>query len=143
MTAPNPEGVSRCIQAALADARIGPREVDAINGHLTATSADPKEVHSWATALGCSPSDLPPITSTKSMIGHLLGAAGGVEAIFCILAIRDQVAPPTINLDEPGEGCDLDYVPGQARDWKIDNAISNSLGFGGHNVCLLFGRHDG
>ena len=78
------------------------------------------------------------VSSTKSMTGHLLGAAGGVEAIFSILAIRDQVAPPTINLDNPDEGCDLDYVPHTAREMKIDIAMSNSFGFGGTNGTLVF-----
>jgi 3-oxoacyl-[acyl-carrier-protein] synthase II len=74
------------------------------------------------------------------MTGHLLGAAGGVEAIFCVLALRDQVAPPTINLDNPGEGCDLDYVPNTARPMRIERALSNSFGFGGTNASLVFGR---
>ena len=78
------------------------------------------------------------MSSTKSMTGHLLGAAGGIEAVFTILAIRDQVAPPTINLDNPDEGCDLDYVPHQAREMKIDVALSNSFGFGGTNGTLVF-----
>ncbi|MCJ8300473.1 MAG: beta-ketoacyl-ACP synthase II, partial [Pseudomonadales bacterium] len=78
------------------------------------------------------------MSSTKSMIGHLLGAAGAVEAIFCALAIRDQVAPPTINLDNPSEGCDLNYVAHSAQDCRIDTAISNSFGFGGTNGSLLF-----
>lgn len=81
------------------------------------------------------------MSSTKSMTGHLLGAAGGVEAVFSILAIRDQVAPPTLNLDEPGEGCDLDYVPHTARSMKIDVVMSNSFGFGGTNGTLIFKRH--
>ena len=80
------------------------------------------------------------VSSTKSMTGHLLGAAGGVEAIFCVLALRDQVAPPTINLDEPGEGCDLDYVPKHARQMKLQTVLSNSFGFGGTNGSLVFRR---
>jgi len=80
------------------------------------------------------------VSSTKSMTGHLLGAAGGVEAIFSILAIRDNVIPPTINLDNPGEGCDLDFVPNTARQFKLDIALSNSFGFGGTNAALLFQR---
>ena len=80
------------------------------------------------------------MSSTKSMTGHLLGAAGAVEAIFSVLALRDQIAPPTINLDEPGEGCDLDYVPKQARPMKIEIALSNSFGFGGTNGSLVFRR---
>ncbi len=81
-----------------------------------------------------------PVSSTKSMTGHLLGAAGGVEAIFSILAIRDNVLPPTINLDNPGEGCDLDYVPHTARQAKVDTVLSNSFGFGGTNGSLVFKR---
>ena len=80
------------------------------------------------------------VSSTKSMTGHLLGAAGAVEAIFSVLAIRDQVAPPTINLDHPSEGCDLDYVPHTAREAKIDNTICNSFGFGGTNGTLIFSK---
>src|SRR5580692_3452897 len=84
-----------------------------------------------------------PISSTKSMHGHLLGAAGAVEAVITILAIRDQFVPPTINLDEPDPECDLDYVPNQGRDARIDFALSTSYGFGGHNVCLALARTDG
>ena len=80
------------------------------------------------------------VSSTKSMIGHLLGAAGAVEAVFCVLAMRDQVAPPTINLDNPAEGCNLDYVPNVARDMKIEYTLSNSFGFGGTNGSLVFGK---
>ncbi|HEB77724.1 MAG TPA: beta-ketoacyl-ACP synthase II, partial [Methylothermaceae bacterium] len=84
-----------------------------------------------------------PVSSTKSMTGHLLGAAGGIEAIFTILAMRDRILPPTINLDEPDEGCDLDYVPHTAREARIDIAISNSFGFGGTNSTLVFKRFTG
>ena len=80
------------------------------------------------------------VSSTKSMIGHLLGAAGAVEAVFCILAMRDQVAPPTINLDNPQEGCNLDYVPNEARQMKIEHTLSNSFGFGGTNGSLIFSK---
>ena len=80
------------------------------------------------------------VSSTKSMIGHLLGAAGGVEAVFSVLALRDQVAPPTINLNEPGEECDLDYIPGEAREMPINGVMSNSFGFGGTNGTLIFKR---
>ena len=79
-----------------------------------------------------------PISSTKSMTGHLLGAAGGIEAVFCVMAIKDQVAPPTINYKNPDEDCDLDYIPNQARDTKLETVMSNSLGFGGHNASLIF-----
>jgi 3-oxoacyl-[acyl-carrier-protein] synthase II len=82
------------------------------------------------------------VSSTKSMTGHLLGAAGGIEAVFSVMAIKDQVAPPTINLDNPGEGCDLDYVANTAREMKIDYALSNSFGFGGTNGTLIFKKLD-
>ena len=81
-----------------------------------------------------------PISSTKSMTGHLLGAAGGVEAVFCVMALKDQVVPPTINYNNPDEDCDLDYIPNEARDAKLNTVMSNSLGFGGHNASLIFSK---
>ena len=141
MTAPNPESVRRCIQAALADARVVPEEVDAINGHLTATGADPKEVQSWSAALGCSPSELPPITSTKSMIGHLLGAAGGVETAVAALALYHDEIPPTINQTTADPECDLDCVPNESRRMTVRAALNNSFGFGGTNASILLRKH--
>ena len=127
--------------AALKDARIAPENVDYINAHGTSTLAgDVAETVAVKNVFGPHAHKLA-VSSTKSMTGHLLGAAGGVEAIFSILALRDQVMPPTINLDNPDEGCDLDYVPGQARQAKLDIVISNSFGFGGTNGTLAFRRY--
>jgi 3-oxoacyl-[acyl-carrier-protein] synthase II len=134
------EGAAQCMNAALADARINHAEVDYINAHGTSTPAgDIAETLAIKRAFGERAGSLA-ISSTKSMTGHLLGAAGGVEAVFSILAMRDQVAPPTINLDNPDPACDLDYVPHTARDMKIDIAMSNSFGFGGTNGTLVFRR---
>jgi 3-oxoacyl-[acyl-carrier-protein] synthase II len=133
-------GASRCMQLALKDADLNADEIDYINAHGTSTPAgDMAETRAVKTAFGDHAYKLA-ISSTKSMIGHLLGAAGGVESVFSVLAIRDRVAPPTINLDEPDEGCDLDYVPNTARDMKIDVTLSNSFGFGGTNGSLVFKR---
>ncbi len=140
MTAPseNGDGAARCMSNALANAGIGADKVDYINAHGTSTPAgDVAETMALKTVFGDHAQKLA-VSSTKSMIGHLLGAAGGVEAIFSILAIRDQIAPPTINLDNPGEGCDLDYVPHEARSMKIDITLSNSFGFGGTNGTIIF-----
>ncbi|MGH8192730.1 MAG: beta-ketoacyl-ACP synthase II [Rhodanobacteraceae bacterium] len=142
ITAPSEggEGAARCMENALADAGVGPSQVQYVNAHGTSTQlGDLGEVHAAKRVFGDYAKKLP-ISSTKSTTGHLLGAAGGVEAIFTLLAMRDKVLPPTINLDEPGEGCDLDFVPNTARDGKIDVAISNSFGFGGTNGTLLFRR---
>jgi 3-oxoacyl-[acyl-carrier-protein] synthase II len=134
------DGARRCMVNALRDARLEPDSVDYVNAHGTSTPAgDVIESNAVKHALGDHARRVA-ISSTKSMIGHLLGAAGGVEAVFCVLAIRDQVAPPTINLDDPDDGCDLDYVPHTARDMRIDVAMSNSFGFGGTNGTLIFRR---
>ncbi len=131
------EGPAQCMLAALADAGIGCDEVDYINAHGTSTPAgDVAETEAIKRAFAACASDVA-ISSTKSMTGHMLGAAGGVEAIFTALAMRDQVAPPTINLDNPDPECDLDYVPNTAREMKIDVAMSNSFGFGGTNGTLI------
>ncbi len=140
MTAPpeDGEGASRCMNIALRDAGINPDEVDYINAHGTSTPlGDRAESDAIKTSFGEHAQRLA-VSSTKSMTGHLLGAAGGAEAIFSLLAIRDGIAPPTINLDQPGEGCDLDYVPHTARDMPIRVALSNSFGFGGTNGTLVF-----
>ena len=132
------EGARRCMRLALEDARVSPEEVDYINAHGTSTPAgDVIETRAVKEVFGDHAFRLA-ISSTKSMIGHTLGAAGGIEAIFCVLAIRDGVAPPTINLDNPSPDCDLDYVPNSAREMKIDLALSNSFGFGGTNGSLVF-----
>jgi 3-oxoacyl-[acyl-carrier-protein] synthase II len=142
MTAPseNGEGGARCMVAAMKDAALNPEQIQYINAHGTSTPAgDVAEVQGIKSTFGAHASKLM-VSSTKSMTGHLLGAAGGVEAIFSILAMRDNVIPPTINLDNPGEGCDLDFVPNTARQSKLDIALSNSFGFGGTNGTLAFKR---
>lgn len=145
MTSPSPggEGAAACMDLAMADAGINTDQIDYINAHGTSTPAgDLAETMAVKRAFGDKAYKLA-VSSTKSMTGHMLGAAGGAEALFTVLAIRDQVAPPTINLDTPGEGCDLDYVPHTAREMKIDIALSNSFGFGGTNGTLAFKRFDG
>jgi 3-oxoacyl-[acyl-carrier-protein] synthase II len=140
MTAPSEggEGAKRCMQLAMHNAKINPTEVDYINAHGTSTPAGDKgETDATKAAFGDHAWKLA-ISSTKSMTGHLLGAAGGIEAIFSVLAIRDQVAPPTINIFTPDPECDLDYVPGEARQMKINTVLSNSFGFGGTNGTLVF-----
>ncbi|MBL1458204.1 beta-ketoacyl-ACP synthase II [Methylophaga sp.] len=136
------EGAARCMVNAMNDAGINPEDIHYINAHGTSTPAgDVAETQAIKTALG-NASEQVAVSSTKSMIGHLLGAAGGVEAVFSVLAIRDQVAPPTINLDNPDEACDLDYVPHTARQMPIDIAMSNSFGFGGTNGTVIFKKLD-
>ena len=136
-------GAARCMKNALRDAGLNPEAVDYINAHGTSTPAgDLAEAAAIKSVFGEHAYRLS-VSSTKSMTGHLLGAAGAVEAIFSVLAIRDRIAPPTINLDEPDEGCDLDFVPHQAREREIDVALSNSFGFGGTNGTLVFRRFNG
>jgi len=142
MTAPseNGEGPARCMVAALKDAGINADQVDYLNAHGTSTPlGDLAETLAVKRALG-DHAYRTMVSSTKSMTGHLLGAAGGVEAIFSVMALHTGIIPPTINLDAPGEGCDLDYVPNIAREKKIDIAVSNGFGFGGTNGTLVFGR---
>jgi len=142
MTAPpeDGEGAARCMKLALKDAGVNPQDVDYINAHGTSTLlGDRAESDAVKTVFGDHAYQLA-VSSTKSMTGHMLGAAGGVEAIFCVLAMRDNVAPPTINLTHPGEGCDLDYVANTARDMPVNIALSNSFGFGGTNGTLVFKR---
>jgi 3-oxoacyl-[acyl-carrier-protein] synthase II len=142
ITAPseNGEGAARCMAAALKDAALNADQIQYVNAHGTSTPAgDAAEAQAVKTCFGDAAKKVM-VSSTKSMTGHLLGAAGGVEAIFSVLAIRDNVAPPTINLDNPGEGCDLDFVPHTARQTRIDAALSNSFGFGGTNGTLVFRR---
>ncbi|BFM16322.1 beta-ketoacyl-ACP synthase II [Maricurvus nonylphenolicus] len=140
MTSP-PEGGAGAVmsmQNAINDAGIDASAINYINAHGTSTPAgDIAECQAVKTIMG-SAADQVAVSSTKSMIGHLLGASGAVEAIFSVLAIRDQVAPPTINLDNPDEGCDLNFVPHTAQEMKIDATLSNSFGFGGTNGSLIF-----
>ncbi len=134
------EGAARCMANALRDAQVAPDQVQYINAHGTSTPAgDKAEVAAIKSVFGDHARQLA-VSSTKSMTGHLLGAAGAVEAIFSVLALRDQVAPPTINLDDPDEGCDLDFVAHQAKAMPIDVVLSNSFGFGGTNGSLVFRR---
>lgn len=136
------EGPAQCMDAALQDAGINHEDVDYINAHGTSTPAgDVAETLAIKRSFGAAAGKLA-ISSTKSMTGHLLGAAGGVEAVFTALALRDQKAPATINLDTPDPECDLDYVPNTARDMNIDIALSNSFGFGGTNGTLVLRRPD-
>jgi 3-oxoacyl-[acyl-carrier-protein] synthase II len=135
------EGARKAMVKALADAHLNPDQVQYVNAHATSTElGDRAETTAIRRAFGAAADKLA-VSSTKSMTGHLLGAAGAVEAIFCVLALRDQVAPPTINLDQPGEGCDLDYVPKHARQMPLEYVLSNSFGFGGTNGSLIFRRH--
>ena len=143
MTSPpeDGEGARLCMVNSLHDAGLNPEQVQYINAHGTSTLVGDKgETIAIKRAFGAHANKLA-VSSTKSMTGHLLGAAGGVEAIFSIMALRDQLAPPTINLDNPDEGCDLDYVPHRARKLKIDAVLSNSFGFGGTNGTLVFRNH--
>lgn len=133
-------GAALCMTNALRDAGLAPADVDYINAHGTSTPlGDRAETQAVRRTFG-SAADTVLVSSTKSVTGHLLGAAGGVEAIYSVLAIRDQVAPPTMNLDAPGEGCDLDYVANAARKTAIKVTMSNSFGFGGTNGTLVFAR---
>ena len=134
------EGACRVMQNTLADARLKPEDVDYINAHGTSTPlGDRQETQAIKQAFGEHARKVA-VSSTKSMTGHLLGGAGGLEAGITVLALRDQMLPPTINLDTPDPECDLDYVPNHARKAKVDVALTNSFGFGGTNGCLLFRR---
>ncbi len=142
MTAPSEDGAgaAECMRLAMEDAGLNPEQIHYINAHGTSTPAgDAAETRAVKRAFGELAYRIP-VSSTKSMTGHMLGAAGGAEAIFCILAIRDQVAPPTINYETPDPACDLDCVPNTAREMRIEYALSNSFGFGGTNGTLIFRR---
>ena len=141
-TAPDPEGrgAARAMRAALRKAGLGPEDVDYVNAHGTSTQlGDIAETLAIHQVLGERARTVP-VSSTKSMTGHLLGAAGAIEAAACVLAMDRGLVPPTINLDHPGEGCDLDYIPNVAREARVDVVMSNSFGFGGHNASLVLGR---
>ena len=141
ITQPSPggEGAARAMNLALNRAKVNSEEINYINAHGTSTPLNDKfETMSIKTVFGNDTKI--PISSTKSMTGHLLGAAGGIEAVFCIKALQDQVAPPTINYKNPDDDCDLDYIPNQSREVVLDKVMSNSLGFGGHNASLIFSK---
>ena len=141
--APEGEGAARCMKAALRDADIEPESVNYINAHGTSTKyGDELETAATKAVFGEHAYKLC-MSSTKSMTGHLLGAAGGVEAVFSILSIYHNIVPPTINLENPDPECDLDYVPHKARNTEVEFAMSNSFGFGGTNACLLFKKYRG
>ncbi|MEW6108711.1 MAG: beta-ketoacyl-ACP synthase II [Nitrospirota bacterium] len=140
--APGGEGAARCMAMALKDAGVEPTAVDYINAHGTSTKyGDELETQAIKTVFSKHAYKLA-VSSTKSMTGHLLGAAGGVEAVVCVLSICNKIIPPTINLDNPDPECDLDYVPHKARQADINYALSNSFGFGGTNACLLFRKFE-
>jgi len=144
IAAPREDGSesAAAIRVALADARIAPEDVDYVSAHGTGTTInDAAETLALKTALGEHAYGIP-ISSTKSMTGHMMGAAGAVEAIFCVQAIQSNIVPPTINYTEPDPVCDLDYVPNTARDVSVDVAMSNSFGFGGHNSVLIVRRFE-
>jgi len=142
-THPEGRGAISCIKMALADAGVGLDEVDYINAHGTSTSVNDRvETLAIKQVFGQQAYKIP-VSSTKSMMGHLIAAAGATEAIFCLLAIRDNVVPPTINYETPDPDCDLDYVPNVAREVKCDAALTDSFGFGGQNIALLLKRFQG
>lgn len=143
MPAPEGEGAARCMRAALRDANIEPELVNYINAHGTSTKyGDELETSAIKAVFGEHAYKLC-VSSTKSMTGHLLGASGGVEAVFSILSIYNNIVPPTMNLENPDPECDLDYVPNKARQMDVEYAMSNSFGFGGTNACLLFKKYRG
>ncbi|NCQ41094.1 MAG: beta-ketoacyl-[acyl-carrier-protein] synthase II, partial [Cyanobacteria bacterium] len=142
-TSPVPEGdgATKAIELALKDGNLSPSQVSYINAHGTSTSANDKtETKAIKRALGDNAYNIV-VSSTKSMTGHLLGGSGGIEAVATVLAIANDEVPPTINLNNPDPNCDLDYVPNKSRKVKVEVALSNSFGFGGHNVTLAFRKH--
>jgi 3-oxoacyl-[acyl-carrier-protein] synthase II len=141
--AENGRGAADCIRMALDDAGVKPDQIDYINAHGTSTPLNDKsETAAIKTAFGELAHDIP-VSSTKSMTGHMIGAAGSIEAIFCLLAMRDGLIPPTINYETPDPQCDLDVVPNQARKADLNITMSNSFGFGGHNATLILGKANG
>ena len=142
VTLPRPggEGAARAMEAALDSAGLEPEQLGYINAHGTSTKAnDVTETQAIKLALGEKAARAVPISSTKSMTGHLMGGAGAVESVFCIQAINEGIIPPTINYATPDPDCDLDYVPNEPREAEVEHAMTNSFGFGGHNVALIFG----
>jgi len=145
IAAPNQEGAgaARCMSLALARAGLRAEDVSYVNAHGTGTPmGDTAETHALKAALGAHAYRVP-ISATKSVTGHLIGGAGAVEAAICVMALQEGLVPPTINLDTPDPACDLDYVPGSARQADLNVAMSNSFGFGGHNVTLVLRRYRG
>jgi 3-oxoacyl-[acyl-carrier-protein] synthase II len=145
MTEPDPagSGQARAISAALRDAQVAPQDVDYVNAHASSTElGDTTETVAIKSALGQEKARSTPISSIKGAIGHCLGAAGAVEAAVTVLALRDNIIPPTINYENPDSSCDLDYVPNKARSVDLDIALSNSFGFGGHNAVLLLRSYE-
>ncbi len=139
--APEGAGAARAMRAALHDADVEPNQIDYVNAHGTSTPiGDEVETIAIHHVFGQHAPNMP-VSSTKSMTGHLLGAAGAIEAIACIMALRDQIVPPTINYENPDASCDLDYVPNTARHQKLTHVMSNSFGFGGHNATLIFKKY--
>jgi 3-oxoacyl-[acyl-carrier-protein] synthase II len=142
MAQPDPEsvGVVEMMRAALARAGVDPEDVDYVNAHGTSTPlGDAAETRAIKDVFGKHAYRLA-VSSTKSVMGHCFGAAGAIEAMMCVLAIRDGVLPPTINYENPDPACDLDYVPNEAREADVRVALSNAMGLGGHNGCVLVGR---
>ncbi len=142
MPMPDGEDATRVMKSALKDANLNPDDIDYINAHGTSTQANDKaETNAIKQVFGQRAYEIP-VSSTKSMIGHSIGAAGAIEAVVCALAIENQFAPPTINYKEKDPDCDLDYVPNQGRNVKINHIVSNSFGFGSSNACLIFSKGD-
>jgi 3-oxoacyl-[acyl-carrier-protein] synthase II len=140
--AENGAGAALCMQSALEDAGLTIYDIGYINAHGTSTSLNDKsETAAIRTVFGEQAYRIP-VSSTKSMTGHLLGAAGGLEAMFCVKALEDSILPPTINYETPDPECDLDYVPNQARPLKVQHMMSNSFGFGGHNASIVISRYN-
>jgi 3-oxoacyl-[acyl-carrier-protein] synthase II len=146
MTAPHPEGrgMLAVMQQALANAGVTAGQIAYVNAHGTATPVnDPLETRAVKSVFSRDPRQAPLVSSTKSMLGHCLGAAGGIEAVATVLAVHHQMAPPTAGLETPDPDCDLDYVPGEGRSTVIEHAVSNSFAFGGNNACIVFKRFEG
>ncbi|MMZ63051.1 3-oxoacyl-[acyl-carrier-protein] synthase 2 [compost metagenome] len=142
MTEPDPEGAARCMKMAIRDAGLQPEDIDYINAHGTSTPVgDKSETEAVKKSLGDHAYKVA-VSSTKSMTGHLLGAAGGVEAVICGLALQHQTIPPTINLDNQDPACDLDYVPNVPRKAELNVVMSNSFGFGGHNATVVLKKFE-
>ena len=139
---PEGRGAVACLRMAINDAAINPEEIDYINAHGTSTEVNDRVETFAIKQVVRRPGVQTPVSSVKSMMGHLIAAAGSVEAITCLMSIRDGVVPPTINYTTPDPNCDLDYIPNASRERKVRRALSNSFGFGGQNVSLIFAAYD-